>query len=207
MSLTILRDSMYKTFSGITLKGEVLDLGGTKDASYHALFAGSKKFTTANIAGNRDIDCNLEEKFPMSDATYDTAILINLLEHIYHAESAVKETFRVLKPEGMVVIAVPFLIQVHPCPRDHWRFTGETLRMLLTDAGFVNIEIQEVGSGPFGACAQLLHNVLHFDVLRIISVYIARALDALVHQLDRNGFYGASRFPLAYVVVATKPTP
>ncbi len=197
---------MYKTFSAIELKGDVLDLGGTKDASYHALFSGSKKFTTANIAGERDIDCNLEEKFPIKDATYDTAILINLLEHIYHAGGAVKETFRVLRPGGLIVIAVPFLIQIHPCPRDHWRFTGETLKMLLADAGFGNIKIEEVGSGPFSACAQLLHNVLHFDILRALSVLIARGLDALIHKFDHKGSYGVSRYPLAYVVTATKAT-
>lgn len=205
MTLTILRDSMYKVFSGIELKGEVLDLGGTRDASYHTLFAGSKKFTTANIAGERDIDCNLEEKIPINDAKFDTVILINLLEHIYNTDLVLHEIFRVLTPGGMVVIAVPFLIQIHPSPRDHWRFTGETLQMLLAEVGFSNIYIKEVGTGPFGACAQLLHGVLHFDILRFISVLIARLLDAMLHKIDRKGSYGVSRYPLAYVVTATKP--
>lgn len=205
MTLTILRDSMYKIFSEIELKGEVLDLGGTKNASYHALFAGSKKFTTANIAGERDIDCDLEEKIPIGDAKFDTVILINLLEHIYHTNLVVHEIIRVLKPGGLVVVAVPFLIQVHPSPRDHWRFTGETLHTLLTEVGFANIHVKEVGSGPFGACAQLLHGVLHFDILRLISMLIARALDAVLHKIDSKGSYSVSRYPLAYVVTATKP--
>ena len=199
------RDGMYKEFKSITLSGDVLDLGGTKEARYRELFKGWKSITSANIGGERDIDCDLEQKFPIEDAKYDGVLLINTLEHVFDTKNVLSESFRVLKSGGKIVIAVPFLIPVHPSPRDHWRFTRDTLERLLRDEHFTDIDIKETGDGPFAAAATMVHNALHFSLLRSLVFAFARICDAILHRFDRNGSYTIERYPLGYVLTAQKP--
>ena len=205
MGLTLTRDGMYKEFEHITLSGDVLDLGGTTKAAYRELFKGWESITAANIGGERDIDCNLEKKFPIEDAKYNGVLLINTLEHVYDTKNVLSESFRVLKGGGMIVIAVPFLIPVHPSPRDHWRFTRDSLERLLKDEHFTDITIKETGDGPFAAAATMVHNALHFAILRSLVFALARVCDFVLHRLDRNGSYGIDRYPLGYVLTAKKP--
>ncbi len=205
MGLTFTRDGMYKEFEHITLSGDVLDLGGTTKAAYRELFKGWESITSANIGGERDIDCDLEENFPIEDAKYNGVLLINTLEHVYNTKNVLSESFRVLKGGGMIVIAVPFLIPVHPSPRDHWRFTRDTLERLLKDEHFTDINIKETGDGPFAAAATMVHNALHFAILRLLVFALARVCDFVLHRLDRNGSYGIDRYPLGYVLTAKKP--
>lgn len=204
MGLTLTRDGMYKEFESITLSGDVLDLGGTTKAAYRDLFKGWKSITSANIGGERDIDCNLEEKFAIEDAKYDGVLLINTLEHVYDTKNVLSESFRVLKAGGKIVIAVPFLIPVHPSPRDHWRFTRDTLERLLADEHFSDIVIKETGDGPFSAATTMIHGALHFEFLRTASSAVAYFCDSVVHRFDKNGSYSTTRYPLGYVVTASK---
>lgn len=204
MGLTLTRDGMYKEFKHITLSGDVLDLGGTKQADYLTLFKGWKTMTSANIGGDRDIDCNLEEKFAIESEKYDGVLLINTLEHVYDTKNVLSESFRVLKGGGTIVIAVPFLIPVHPSPRDHWRFTRDTLERLLKDEHFTNITIKETGDGPFSAAATMIHGALHFEILRGATFVIAGLLDAILHRVDKKGSYDVGHYPLGYIITAVK---
>ncbi len=204
MGFTLTRSGMYREFTSIPLSGDVLDLGGTKGSGYHNLFKGWSTISTANIGGDRDIDCNLENIFPIENEKYDCVLLINTLEHIYNTKNVLSESFRVLKKGGQIVIAVPFLIPVHPSPHDYWRFTRDTLRQLLDDEQFTDIVIKETGDGPFGAAATMIYGPLHFEFLRFLVAQIARCCDALLRRFDRKASYGVDRYPLGYILTANK---
>ena len=95
---SLFRKLTYKKLSQVQLNGNVLDLGGIKDAEYHKIIKGSNIFTTANINKdtNPDILLNLEDnRLPIEAEVYDFVTLINLLEHIYNYDSLIKESFRV----------------------------------------------------------------------------------------------------------------
>jgi len=83
------------------------------------------------------------------DASVDTALCANVLEHVYNHQFLIKEMKRILKPGGTLVGFVPFLIQYHPDPHDYFRYTKEALMRMFTDAGFTHIQIREIGGGPF----------------------------------------------------------
>jgi SAM-dependent methyltransferase len=77
---------------------------------------------------------------PLPDDFVDTAILINVLEHIDDDEAAVRHLFRILRPGGRVVIEVPAgpaLIDVYDkVLLHHRRYAMSSLVALLTKAGF-----------------------------------------------------------------------
>ena len=204
MSLTFWREETYREFTQIPLTGDVIDLGGTKNADYRELFTGWNTMVSANLSPDCDIKCDFEQPLPIKDEQYDAALLVNMLEHVYNTEGILSETYRILKPKSKVVVVVPFLIQVHPSPRDHWRFTSETLELIFARAGFEEINIKPIGAGPFVAAASLLYNALHFGILRKLTFLLATTLDSLLLHFDKNESYTKDRYPLGYIVLAHK---
>lgn len=195
----------------VTLHGSVIDLGGGRDSGYRTIFKGEYTTTSANLDGHEttDIHCNLENPLPIADASYDGVLMINTLEHIYHCHELVNESFRIMKHNGVVVIAVPFLFPVHPSPSDFWRFTAETLHNLLRDAGYTEIEITPLAPGVFINRFILLERLLP-QSLRVVMFYcvapVARFMDRAFTYMSKllKRKYEASSYPGAYLAVAKK---
>jgi SAM-dependent methyltransferase len=62
-----------------------------------------------------------------------TVVLCELLEHLPRPERAISEAFRVLQPDGFLVLSVPFSYRLHAFPTDYWRFTASGIHALLRD--------------------------------------------------------------------------
>jgi SAM-dependent methyltransferase len=208
---SLVRLGEHEVMRKITLHGEVIDLGGGKDSGYRTLFSGTYRITSANLDGHTttDIHCDLEKPLPMSDASYDGVLLINTLEHIYHAQELVRESFRIARSGATIVIAVPFLFPVHPSPKDYWRFTNDTLTDMLTDAGFRDVVVTPVAYGVFTNRFVLLERVLP-QPLRLIMYYLgaplAEGFDILFYRttslLKRP--YNPTHYATGYVAVGKK---
>ena len=204
--MTLWRELLYKKLSTIKLEGKVLDLGGSKTSGYHELLGGNNVITVANMYGSEipDLKIDLESEFPISNEEFDAVICINVLEHIYNYKGVLKESYRVLKQNGKVIIAVPFLVQVHPSPHDYWRFSDMTLSKILSEAGFVDMEIYSIGSGVFGTLSQISYNFLHFNIVRYIANLVAKFIDSIVRAIKPQSNYSERFYPLGYVVIAQK---
>ena len=204
--MTLWRELLYKKLSTIKLEGKVLDLGGSKNSGYHELLGGNNVITVANMYGSEtpDLKVDLENEFPISNEEFDAVICVNVLEHIYNYKGVLKESYRVLKQNGKVVIAVPFLVQIHPSPKDYWRFSGMTLNKILGEAGFVDIEIYPIGTGVFFSLSQIFYNFLHFNIVRYIANLVAKFIDSIVRAIKPQSNYSERFYPLGYVVIAQK---
>ena len=84
---------------------------------------------------------------PFDDNTFDIVIAQESLEHFEEPTTAVKEIYRVIKPNGLFYIQVPFIIGYHPGPTDYWRFTKEGIDKLVVQAGFA-CESVAISVGP-----------------------------------------------------------
>lgn len=208
--MSILRKAEYQELSRLQLEGRVIDLGGGKDAAYHRLFSGSFSIETANNNKDMrpDIQCDFEKPLPMSDAVYDGALLINVLEHIFEYRVFLSETARVLKHGGSIVVVVPYMFPYHASPNDFHRFSGPALIRALSIAGFTDIKVVALGTGVCAARWQLVERLLPAP-LRIVSLVtgpLIRAADgilfALVRQMGKQ--YQPSDYALGFVVTAVK---
>jgi ubiquinone/menaquinone biosynthesis C-methylase UbiE len=69
--------------------------------------------------------------------TFDCAILTFTLQFIYDVRAAVRTLYRILKPEGVLLIAVPGISQIARYDDDswgeYWRFTSRSSRMLFEE--------------------------------------------------------------------------
>ncbi len=208
--MTILRKAEYQALKSITLSGAVVDLGGDSRSEYHKLFKGDFSITTANLEGTKpDVVVDLEKPLPFTKSSYDGALLINVLEHIFEYRQLIGESARVLKPGGSIIIVVPFLFPYHPSPSDFHRYSGEALTKALLSSGFSNISVTPLGTGVFAVRWVLLERLLprFLQPLSLFMNPLARISDYLFAKFAGllGKKYQPSDYPLGYLVTALKP--
>lgn len=72
------------------------------------------------------ITADLRNMPEIKDETYDCIILTQVLQFIDDYESAIRECWRILKPEGALLVTLPFISRVDAraeVKNDFWRFT------------------------------------------------------------------------------------
>lgn len=155
----VYRVLMNEICQRITLRGRVLDLGsGRNKASYHRFF---QKDPSAQIDFldlrsvshiEKEMTFDFEKDFlPCETESVDQILIFNLLEHLYNYNHLLQEVVRVLKKDGQIFGAVPFLVGYHPDPHDYFRYTSEALRKIFVENGLVEPQIKILGFGPFTA--------------------------------------------------------
>lgn len=73
------------------------------------------------------------EDLPYPDGSFGTVLALNTFEHVPRFWRGFEEVRRVLRPDGAVLVTVPFYFHIHAHPSDYWRFTPEALELLLAD--------------------------------------------------------------------------
>jgi SAM-dependent methyltransferase len=73
------------------------------------------------------------EELPLVDASVGTVLAVCTFEHVRKFWKAFEEVRRVLRPDGALLVACPFYFHVHDYPSDYWRFTPDSLDVLLED--------------------------------------------------------------------------
>ena len=90
-----------------------------------------------------DVQADVHQ-LPFGECAFDSVVSIAVLEHTKYAWEVAREFHRVLKPEGIAVVAIPFLQPRHGAPEDYVRFTDTGIRALMEWGGFDVIDVQPV---------------------------------------------------------------
>jgi len=126
----------------LKLRGTILDLGcGSGEYSYllaknkqnqiYALDSNEKLCQKIKQKNNLEVIHSDAHKLPFKDNSFDACFCNTVLEHVKDPEQIIKEIQRVLKPNGKVIISIPFLQEIHADPDDFQRYTPFGLRNLL----------------------------------------------------------------------------
>ena len=67
---------------------------------------------------------NLDERLPYDNASFDTIVCVEGLEHIENPASAIREFARLLEPHGTLIVSVPNIMNIEE--RLKWLFSGYT---------------------------------------------------------------------------------
>lgn len=72
---------------------------------------------------------------PLQDASADTVVILEVVEHLRHPREALHEIARVLRPQGRLMLTMPFLYPIHDAPHDYQRYTAHGLAREIEAAG------------------------------------------------------------------------
>jgi SAM-dependent methyltransferase len=204
------------------LQGHVLDVGAGEspwkdwlpgNCSYHAIDVPNSDEFGMTSGRNDGLIYFDGRNIPFPASTFDGVLCIEVLEHAKDPEPLLADIARVMKPEGLLLLTVPWSARCHHRPHDYHRFTKEQLGILLSRTGFVAIEILERGS-DVGAIANKL-TVLALRMLKpsfkpdkLITMPLGVGVAAVAaiallsaHVCDWLG-KGSKDDPLGYFVMA-----
>ena len=74
-----------------------------------------------------DVVCDLTQVNPFRENSFDTIVLMNVLEHVFATGVFLSELAKLLKSGGRLLVAIPFLLKVHQAPFDFVRYTQFSL--------------------------------------------------------------------------------
>jgi O-antigen biosynthesis protein len=141
---------------------------------------------------------------PLRDQSVDTIVSVAVLEHTKFPWMVAQEFYRILKPGGYGVIAVPFIQPQHACPDDYCRFTENGLIELSKYTGFNVLEVAHVHH--FGqTVAWLLWEYLQENLPQ--NKLVLRFWLWLIRQLSLGNFLASdsSNTHNTHYVVVQKP--
>lgn len=143
-----------------SIKGFTLDVGcGTKP--YQKLFASTTywglEIDSPENREKKNADYFYDGKqFPFEDNKFDSIVANQVFEHVFNPDDFLSETYRVLKPEGKLLMTVPFIWDEHEQPYDFARYSSFGLKSLLVKHGFEVIE-QRKSMNDIRAIFQLIN--------------------------------------------------
>jgi len=88
-----------------------------------------------------DIACDLTQCVPFKKSSVDRVVMMNVLEHVYAAENLLTRLANLLKPDGEIWMAVPFMLKIHQAPYDFARYTPYALEKMAANAGLEIIQM------------------------------------------------------------------
>ncbi len=135
-------------------------------------------------------ECDIQNLAKVDDNQFDVAILDQVLEHVMAPERGLIEVHRILKPGGVAIITLPFLVPVHMGQDfgDYYRWTPQGIEVSLKRCGF---DAQVRMWGNLKAAGLLLE-----DMYMFAEEAIKRGLKLSLKECDE-------RFPVSIWVVAT----
>lgn len=85
-------------------------------------------------------------KLPFKNNSYETAIMLQVLEYLDNPQKAITEVARVIKKNGVFILSAPFMYPIHDGKFDHSRFTESGVTSLLSEAKLKIIDIESQGN-------------------------------------------------------------
>jgi SAM-dependent methyltransferase len=89
-----------------------------------------------------DIVCDLQKAVPFKRTSFDAIVLMNVLEHIQNPERLIKTLSTLLRPGGLLIVAVPFMLKLHQLPYDFYRYSHHQLENIGREAGLEILSIK-----------------------------------------------------------------
>lgn len=134
-------DPIYE-FGSLQVKGQV------GFADLRPLFV-NKDYVGCDMQPGPGVDRILNlHQIDMESETVGTIICLDTLEHVEYPRKAIEEMFRILKPDGMIIISSVMNFPIHGYPNDYWRYTPEGFGSLLSSFRSFYIQYQGLRRFP-----------------------------------------------------------
>ena len=93
---------------------------------------------------------------PFEDQYFDCVVCFEVLEHVFNLDELLSEIYRVLKPNGMILVSIPFVWEEHEIPYDFARYTSYGLSSIFSDKGFEILNFSKTSSYVLAICQAIM---------------------------------------------------
>ena len=148
--------------------GVLLDIGcGTKPYEqsfrpYIERYIGLEYSPESGYRGNSADLCGDAAALPLADASVDTILCTEVLEHVPDPERTIAEFARVLRPGGAIISTAPFVFPIHDA-HDYFRYSPDGIAVIMKRHG-LTVEKVEALSGTAVTIA-LMFNLYWFGAI------------------------------------------
>jgi len=177
------RRGLYKSIKNLSKYlsgGKLLDVGcGSKP--YKNLFKvqeyiGLDIDQSGHAHTYEEIDIFYDGKtMPFEKNSIDAILCNQVFEHVFNPTEFLVEIQRILKPDGFLLLSVPFFWDEHEKPYDYARYSSFALKYLLEKNNFEIVKSVKTNA-HFGIIFQII-NVILYKRLKTKNIY----LDILIH--------------------------
>jgi SAM-dependent methyltransferase len=187
------------------VESRILDAGGPTTGTWKALAIPD---THVRIAANLDpargpqLIADLDDRWPLAGASFDGVVSFWVLEHLRRPHRFFEESFRCLKPGGILLLTTVLTHVKHASPHDYFRFTDDGLRSLSRDAGFTEVVTIPLLSGAMQTLCAMVSPWLVFPVVRYVALALSRAMDLALGRIFPTLTEG---WCVGYILLAEKP--
>ncbi len=144
--VTLMIEASLKQCSAF-VNGVTLDVGCGRKPYEKTFFAGAEKYVGMDYLTDRSTPdvVGSATDIPLADASFDTVVCTEVLEHVPDPLKALREMYRVLKPGGHLVLSTPMYWPRHEVPYDFFRYPYDGLLHLVKSSGFELLELYNRG--------------------------------------------------------------
>lgn len=124
-------------FEAFDLPGPVLELGSYQVEGQEAIadlrhYFPGQAYTGADLRPGPGVDVVADvESLPWPAGSFGTVLALSTFEHVKRFWRGLDEVHRVLRPDGALLLSCPCHFHLHAYPCDYWRFTPDSLKLLL----------------------------------------------------------------------------
>ena len=204
-----------------TARGRILDIGCADRWIEQRLPHGSDYIgldylaTGKHMYGVRpDLFADASE-LPLADASVDTVVILEVMEHLRRPREALQEIVRVLRPQGRLLLTMPFLYPIHDAPHDYQRLTIHGLARDVEAAGLrIDALIPALGSAETAGlivCLTLGGMAVRAVQQRSVSLFLVPLLVAAIPVVNLLAWLGGllllswDAITVGYQLTASKP--
>ena len=154
-------------------------------------------------------------KIPFKSDSFDVVLATELMEHLPSPHTFLMEVKRVLREGGALILSVPFMEPIHEAPRDFYRFTPFSLRLLLEEHGFSIRKIWNKGGWWSVVLGSFVNQSLYdwatspdntgrrrYGLLASLVVPVCASMQWSAYQLDR--VFPSQKYTLGYTLLAVR---
>jgi len=163
------RAGLAESIAGFSrlLKGRLIDIG-CGSMPYKKLFMVDDYVgldIDSEVTRNRRVADQLYDGkvFPFPSNSFDSALCNQVLEHVFNPDEFLSEIYRVLKPNGKLLLTVPFVWDEHEQPYDYARYSSFGLKSLLEKNSFHVLDHKKIGGD-----ATIIFQIINAYIFKVI---------------------------------------